>query len=308
MIHYLKHNEIDKKKWDSCIAQSFNGIIYAYSWYLDIVCPGWEALVEEDHRRVMPLTARSKFGIRYLYQPFFTQQLGVFSVDKMSGKDVQRFIDAVPSQFKLIEISLNTFNQLESADNNIELKRSLTHELDLISSYEVLHAQYSENTKRNVKKAIKNELSVMKYVSARQVIDLFSNNKGKEAGEFTESHYEMLTQLIDECVKRGQGHVWGVSNKQGKICAGAFFIESNGKVIFLFSGRNDEAKTNGAMFFLIDRFIAANSQRNLILDFEGSNDPDLARFYKGFGSKECVYLQVRKNNLPALIRWLKKAK
>lgn len=307
MIRYLKHNEIDKKKWDSCIAHAFNGIIYAWSWYLDIVCPGWEALVEGDYKKIMPLTARTKFGIRYLYQPYFTQQLGVFSVDKMSRKDVKDFLDAIPSSFKLVEISLNTFNQLEQK-SGFEVRRSLTHELDLIPSYQLLHAHYSENAKRNVKKGVKNGLSVVKYVSPRQVIKLFSSNRGRETGSYNSSHYSMLAALINECVKRGQGHVWGVSNKEGELCAGAFFIESNGKAIFLFSGRNAEAKANGAMFFLIDRFIAENAQRNLILDFEGSNDPDLARFYKGFGSKECVYLQVRKNNLPALIRWIKKAK
>ena len=45
---------------------------------------------------------------------------------------------------------------------------------------------------------------------------------------------------------------------------------------------------------------------NIIFDFEGSNLPGVARLYKGFGSKENVYLQIRKNNLPKLVRWLKR--
>lgn len=306
MIRYIKHNEIDRAKWDECISHSFNGVIYAYSWYLDIVCPGWEALVEEDYRKVMPLTGRSKMGINYLYQPFFTQQLGVFSLDKLAGNNVTDFLLAIPSRFKLIEISLNIFNKPGHAEGFV-LKPSLTHELDLISSYDQLYKQYSENAKRNTKKAIKHQLTIAEKVKPKEVIALFKGTKGKEVESFRETHYEMLERLIAECVRRGNGQMWGVNDKSGKLCAGAFFIQSNGKVIFIFSGRSDEAKGNGSMFFLIDRFIAANAQRNLILDFEGSNDPDLARFYKGFGSKECVYLQVRKNNLPPLIRWLKKA-
>ncbi len=39
----------------------------------------WDALVLDDYQAVMPLTWRSKFGIRYLYQPAFTQQTGIFS-------------------------------------------------------------------------------------------------------------------------------------------------------------------------------------------------------------------------------------
>ncbi|MCK4361546.1 MAG: hypothetical protein KAV70_07350, partial [Bacteroidales bacterium] len=79
MIKHLTYQQINKSKWDECIKKSFNGIIYGYSWYLDIVCKHWEALVENDYERVFPLTTGKKFGINYLYQPFFTQQLGVFS-------------------------------------------------------------------------------------------------------------------------------------------------------------------------------------------------------------------------------------
>ena len=59
------------------------------------------------------------------------------------------------------------------------------------------------------------------------------------------------------------------------------------------------------MSLLIDSFIKEHSREDNILDFEGSMDVNLARFYKSFGSKEVVYLQILKNNLPVIIRWLK---
>ena len=92
MIKHLRHNEVDKKKWDDCIDNAFNGIIYAYSWYLDIVCPTWDALIEDDYEKVMPLTHNNKLGISYLYPPLFTQQLGVFSKISLSSSDVENFI------------------------------------------------------------------------------------------------------------------------------------------------------------------------------------------------------------------------
>ena len=69
MIQYLEHNQIDKKKWDATIEECGN--IYAYSWYLDVVHPQWEALVEGDYDTVMPLTGGEKFGVHYLFQPYF---------------------------------------------------------------------------------------------------------------------------------------------------------------------------------------------------------------------------------------------
>lgn len=304
MIKHLKHTEINKKKWDACIQRSFNGIIYAYSWYLDIVCKNWEALVEDDYRSVMPLTVGKKYNISYLYQPYFTQQLGVFSMNKLTEAIVKSYLKAIPNTFKFMEINLNTFNLVHSMEYSI--KRNLTHELDLINSYENHYAFYSENTKRNIKKARKNQLEISKNTEPKKIIKMFREHRGKSIEKLKTEHYGMVGQLMEACMVRNKGQVWGVYTKEEELCAGAFFVESNGKVIFLFSAANDEAKRAGAISFLIDRFIFENSQRNLTLDFEGSNEPSLARFYKSFGSKECVYLQVRKNNLPPLIKWLKK--
>jgi hypothetical protein len=52
------------------------------------------------------------------------------------------------------------------------------------------------------------------------------------------------------------------------------------------------------MFFLVDEFIRDHSGQDLVLDFEGSSNPKLARFYMGFGSKECVFLQLKINRMP----------
>ena len=52
------------------------------------------------------------------------------------------------------------------------------------------------------------------------------------------------------------------------------------------------------MSLLIDTFIYENSGSRLTFDFEGSNDPALAHFYKSFGSKEVYYHMLRFNKLP----------
>ena len=67
MIKYLKYEHIDKEKWDECIEQSFNGVIYAYSWFLDVVCEEWEALVEGDYERVFPINFRKKAGVNIIF-------------------------------------------------------------------------------------------------------------------------------------------------------------------------------------------------------------------------------------------------
>ncbi len=291
-IKYLQHHEIDKFKWDRCVNKSFNGIIYAYSWYLDIVSKGWDAIVDGDYEAVFPITHNKKFGFNYLYQPFFTQQLGVFSVKKLTQDITNVFIEAIPSKYKLIEINLNTFNKFST--NSFRSKLNDNYELDLIPSYDSIYRAYSSNTKRNIKNALRNNVTITVGVNPQDVINIFRRNKGRFVSGLASKQYVLLLELIKKLIYMGKAQVWGAYDNRKKLCAGVFF-----------SATNKDAKNNGAMSLLIDRYISKNSESNLTLDFEGSNNANLARFYASFGSKKCTYLSVRKNNLPWFIKWLK---
>ncbi|HEY6159592.1 MAG TPA: hypothetical protein VI112_00175 [Bacteroidia bacterium] len=303
MIYHLPHNGIDKKKWDEAIAASANGLVYAYSWYLDIVCPGWEALVKENYVSVMPLTAGKKYNIHYLYPPFFTQQLGVFSKRPPAEKEVAEFLGAIPEKFRYIEVNLNSENSFNG--NSFLIKRNINCELSLGAPYEELFRNFSENTQRNIKKARKKDFQLIADIPPREVIRLFRNNRGKEVHALKDMHYRTLEKLVDAAKRRKMARVWGVTS-EGGLCAGAIFLEDKARSIFIFSGMNGTGKANAAMFFLISEYIKRHAGHDRILDFEGSNDKGLSRFYQSFGSKECVYLQVRQNRLPRLLKWLKK--
>jgi len=67
-------------------------------------------------------------------------------------------------------------------------------------------------------------------------------------------------------------------------------------------------KKTAAMTFLIDNVIREYAPGKLVLDFEGSNDKNLARFYRGFGAKEVEYLRLRKNKLNLLLNMFYKFK
>lgn len=300
MIRYFKHSEIDKDKWDKCIDGAFNGMIYANSWYLDLVNENWEALVENDYERVLPLTNRQKFGISYLFQPPFTQQLGVFSQTILTEKIVDNFLDAIPSKYKFIEINFNTLNKISK--NKKYTTAWLNHELDLISSYDQIFASYSKNVKRNIKKAEKTKIFIQKNVNPESIINLFRKNKGKYLTNIKDEDYILLKRLIHLLIYKRKASVMGAYTEKNELCAGVFFVFSKNKTIFFFSATDETAKKTGAMPFLIDSFIRENSHSHLTLDFEGSNDPDLARFYKSFGAKEIHYLHYRHNKFPPLIK------
>lgn len=294
MIRYLKHTDINKVAWDDCINRAINGSIYAYSWYLDIVAEVWDALVEDDYVRVMPLPIRTKLGYPYIYQPFFVQQLGVYSVLQLSSLHVNAFYKAIPEHIKLIYYNLNVFNSFDDLDFVSE--PWVTYEMDLIAPYNDLFKRYSDNAKRNLKKA--QGLTINTSERPDLIIDIFRQNKGKEVAAWGDAEYAILKKLIYSCIHKEKAAVWSCYDETNTLCAGIFFVISHGKVIFLFSGTNTIAKEKQAMTFMIDTFIKQHAGRQLTLDFEGSNNPDLARFYKGFGSSPVYYKHIETNMLP----------
>ena len=72
----ISNEEIDRKKWDDSLLNFPCSLIYSQSFYLDAMCK-WDALVVGDYEALMPLPNRKKWKINYLYQPAFTQQLGI---------------------------------------------------------------------------------------------------------------------------------------------------------------------------------------------------------------------------------------
>ena len=304
MIKYLKHSEINKTKWDACISQSFNRNIYANSWYLDVVCPAWESLIDGDYKAIMPLTCNKKYGINYLYQPYFTQQLGVFSSEKLYNVKIDEFLNAIPSQYRFIEINLNINNPIQNKD--YEIKNLPTHLLSLNQRYETIYSNYSDNLKRNLSKAIKANLSLIKDVNIDDLIKLFRSNKGKDVSNLKDKDYTKFKHLTIVIQENATLNNWGIQNDKRELVAAAIFPELNHQAIFLFSGLSEEGKTLGAMPFLINSFIKEHSHLDLILDFEGSKDPNLARFYKSFRSTEFQYPQIKKNILPSPIKWIKR--
>jgi hypothetical protein len=293
LIRYLPHSAIDKEKWDTAIRHAFNGNLYAYHWYLDIVHPGWGALVEDDYVRVMPLTGNRKWGVHYLFQPFFVQQLGVFSTEILNSRILNDFFSAIPAKFRWVQVNLNVHNKPHP--EGYRLIPQTNYLLDLIPRYSSLASRYASNTKRNLKKSLRSELTLQQGLQPPVLTDLFRQNKGREVKHWHEMHYQRLHRLMYRAMYLGLGLIYGVYDSRNELCAGAFFLRDDKHLIFLFSATSAEGRRNGAMTFLLDHVIRANAETARVLDFEGSNDANLARFYSGFGAKEVTYYRLEMN-------------
>lgn len=299
MIRFLQHDMIDKALWDDCINHSLNGNLYAWSWYLDIVSPGWCALVENEYEMVFPLPVASRAGFSYIMQPIFTQQLGLFYKSNSSEEKLGEFLNCIPSEYKYIDFNLNTSNYIGTSDHVLEMTNL---ELDLISPYRDLVSGYQNNLQRNLKKAAKNKLTISKHLRPEEIISLFRANKGQELTHLSNKQYVIIQRIAYESMHKGIGEIWGAYDEHNQLIAAILWISSHQKSIFLFSALSETGKKLNAMPWLIDSFIKQNAGMPLTLDFEGSNMEGLARFYSSFGAKKVIYQRYVKNSLPKHLR------
>jgi hypothetical protein len=296
-IRYFRHDEINCEKWDRCIALSVNTIIYGYSWYLDIVCDEWDGLVLGDYDAVFPLPMRKKRGVSYIYTPPFTQQLGLFSIFTFDAAMVDAFLKAIPGRFLLAELMINN----KSKPAKIAVKQRDNFELSLDASIDILRGRYSDNLKRNLKKAVQQNLSVAEYGKAEDIIDLFRANRGRIVPNLSNEDYLRLSHLYYSLYQKGMAKAYGVFNHRNELIAGAVFFFEKQRIIFIFSGTTHEAKEKGAMPMLIDNMIEKYASSETIFDFEGSMDRGLARFYKSFGASVNSYWFWQRSKIPGFL-------
>jgi hypothetical protein len=301
-INYLTYSQINKTKWDACIGNADNGLIYAYSFYLDAMAKNWDGLVLNDHEAVMPLTWNKKYGIYYLYQPAFTACLGIFG-RSLTAETVNDFLKAIPGKFKYWDICLNHGNFFKVAD--FDLYERMNYVLNLNDSYDNLYNAYRDNIKRNIKKSEKLQLKISKNIAVTEVIKL-SKEQASRFSSIQETDLIQFEKLFHLLYGDKKATTYGVHTKDGKLIASAVFFFSHNRAYYIMVGNDPIGKTLGASHALINAFIKDHAGEKLMLDFEGSDISSLAFFYSSFGAVEEKYSAVKLNKLPAAIKWLKK--
>lgn len=284
MIQFVNAEHIDPKRWDDAIYSSQFPSIFATYQFLSLSCKTWGALIDETYQTLIPLPYNVKFGVHYIYTPPFISRLGVFSKRGIKQEEIQHFLNQIPSKFVLKELILNQSNDLDTGT------LFTSFELSLDSSFETLFSSFSSNTKRNIKDAETKGLTYSDHVEIEEVIQLFKQNRGKELSKkIPQNHYDILITLAKLAEQNDLLDKVAVRNSQGVLIAAALFLKDQDRIWFWFSGRNNEYADQKGMFFLMNEYLKQHSNQKVILDFNGSNNPNIARFYAGFGSQKYTY-------------------
>lgn len=288
-IRYLKHKNIDKKSWDACILEAPNGLVYGMSWYLDIVCPNWDALVSDDYEAVMPLPWKQKLGIKYVYHPLFAQQLGVF-YRRDADDQTYEFLQQIPFNFMQYETSLNFLNHVKQLSLNIRTN----YILPLDKSYDDLLKGFNENTRRNIKKA----LNLPNQVSDKvKLEDFLALKKQTLTSQLKSAEVYRLERLITYLVQNQKASIVGVYNPEGQLLAATCLVKFKQRIIYLFAASSQQGKTERSMFAVVNFILRNYAKSSHVVDFEGSQIEGVAQFFRGFGATTENYYRYKRNRL-----------
>ncbi len=283
-LRLLENHEINLIKWDNCINNAHNGSIYSFSWYLDIICDQWQALIQRDYEAVMPLLVHRKAGIPYVHTSPFARQLGVFSTEIIDQEMVNSFLQKVSDNYRFFSVDLNKFNQVKKGLYH-QLSRP-TYEFDLISSYKLIYDHYSGPVPQSLRVAKQEKLTIIPGMAPNEFISFISQKDVMVTKGLNREQFARLRRIIAFVLKHGLGEIYAAYTRENNLCAAILFLKSNRKINLLFSAVTGEGISKKGLEILIDEYIHQHAERNLTINFEHLAVPDKAAISKGFGARE----------------------
>jgi effector-binding domain-containing protein len=269
-------------------------LAYGLFEYLNAVCESqWDALIYNDYEAVFPLPFKKKFGIKYLVQPVFCQQLGAFGSNiNVSTND---FLSAIPKRFLRVRLQLNPYfdqtNEIESIQTKpagiIASSRKLTTKTNMtIQLSQPL--DYNKDCKKNLHRLAELPIEYkINAISIREAIDTYRKAWGKQNPEIEDEHYQLFANA---CTDKLSFTVTAHHQKEGDLLGAAIFLitpeNTKRSLHYVCAGPTEAGKSIGVMHGVIDFILNRYQGENMLFDFEGSSIASVASLYKKFGANE----------------------
>ncbi|MBN1159306.1 MAG: hypothetical protein JXA61_07980 [Bacteroidales bacterium] len=299
-IVYLKHGDIDTGKWNRCIKRSFNATIYAYSWYLDLFCERWDALVENDYHSVMPLMTKRVLGRDIICTSGSVRELGVFSRHPVSAEKTMEFLKSIPARFCCYSIRLNRYNPL--VDTSLKTRSHTHYVLDLIIPYFRITQSFTPGLRVKIYRSVARKLSFVRGLTPNDLILFLLKHRIPVDRVVGAGNFAVLRSMMASLIRTRTGDFYGVYNEHNDLAAVAVLAMVNSRIITLFLAADPEQIDENPHLFMIDRIIEKFSETNTTLSFEFFSSHFTPEVYLSFGARKTTVTEVRSGRMPFWVR------
>jgi hypothetical protein len=309
----LRYSELDLAAWDACVAAAQEVVPYAQSWWLRATAGRWEASVEIEqgtgqYLSVLPLPTKWRLSGSEVYQPAFTQQLGLLTLPDSKYSTVQLHLRHLPNRYARCYTQLNDQMHLPSLELPFTCQTRITYHLSLHPIYAVVHAGYAADYRRRLRlnQELPVPLTVANAFGVEEMLTLFRQHSGEAAG-LKSRHYQQLLALYAALQQHGQALPLEVrAPETGELLAAALFIRFRTRLVYLFAAASPAGKKVGAPLLVLDYIIQRHAGTpDLVLDFEGGMIKSIARFFANFGATPVPYAALSFTQRPWYLQWIR---
>lgn len=284
-INLVPFEELDYKAWDTCINKSSNGLVYAYSWFLDSTCDRWDALVEGDYKAVFPIPLKKIKGRYRIYTSKYSLQLGLFATYPVTKEKLQQFIDRIPRKYKRFSLPLNVLNP--SPEGKYALLNQFVFRKDLIFSVS-MHTQMarSEHIIEHGE-----SMTISKGIQLAVIINFVLRVCRNKVHAYD---VLALRKIISFCSRFGMGTAYGVYSSTNNLIGLSYLIRFHNRLYLLFATAGDHEYRRKIFQTLLNRVYQDFEKQDLVMECIAIGDKELQKSLVKNGFKRAHYKVIKK--------------
>lgn len=299
-LRKVKRKALDLNKYSKAIDEAINHRIYAEYWYLDALTDKkWECWIYSDYEAVMPVPLQYIFGIKFVTQPIYCQQLGVFYKEEISDELFETF----EKKLHKYRVRAYHFNEENTERYQPKGEKRVNQLVDLNHNYEEIQQKFGKDRLKDIRRNEKLNLTLEESLD----LDTFLNLRDKYYNDLNQYSDNRSTEKFIQILKnKKKEKSYTLLNSSKEVIAICIFLNSDDRKILILSVRNKEIEPKGAFAYMIAMIMKNNEKKKLIFDFEGSSIKGISNFNKSFGAKRKFFTRYSNYNLRKSVFNLKK--
>ena len=255
--------------------------LYQNDWWLDAVCgeKNWDAI------GTFAYPFKKKYGLKLIQLPILT--LGVGPVNKTT--------EELPD-FDLFD--LNFLPGTNPDWKGFKQSKKHTYRIQDLSNLEKVFSEFTSSTRQQIRKAEKIiTVSESDNIEALYKMVSLTFKRQSKKTPYTLAYVKTINEA---CAKNNCRKILLAKDSEGNIHSACFIAWDKNTTYYVMGGSDPQYKSSASYSLLMYAAIKEASKHSKEFDFCGSSIPSIERFFKGFGSEQVSYFQMKKVNSKAL--------